>query len=211
MATPRKVPSDGGKGRRRAAGRFLPALGGVTEELDYTEALEWFGLGFRNQKNGAGKPEKTALGVDTRTDNGRLIVSRVPRDSPAFESGLSVDDEIIALDEFRVRPDQLAPRLENYRPGDKVSILVARRDQLTRIPLTLSEEPKRWQLEILPGVLALRSSIWRSGWRRLADAFAEHFPLAFVTRKPRGSGGFPAPSSKRPDFARKSPRTLGNR
>ena len=62
-----------------------------------------------------------------------------------------MDDEIIAIDEFRVRPDQLASRLENYQPGDKVSILVARRDQLTRIPLTLTEESKRWQLEILPG------------------------------------------------------------
>jgi predicted metalloprotease with PDZ domain len=125
-----------------------------TEELDYMEALEWFGLGFRNQKNGtagSGKMEKAALGVDTRTDNGRLIVSRVLRDSPAFESGLSVDDEIIAIDEFRVRPDQLAQRLENYRPGDKVSVLVARRDQLMRHPLTLTEEPKRWQLELLPG------------------------------------------------------------
>jgi predicted metalloprotease with PDZ domain len=125
-----------------------------TEELDYTEALNWFGLAFRNQKNGTAgseKMEKAALGVDTRADNGRLIVSRVLRDSPAFDSGLSVDDEIIAIDEFRVRPDQLAPRLENYRPGDKVSILVARRDQLTRIPLTLTEETKRWQLELLPG------------------------------------------------------------
>jgi predicted metalloprotease with PDZ domain len=61
-----------------------------------------------------------------------------------------VDDEIIAIDDFRLKPDQVAQRLENYHPGDKVSILVARRDQLTRIPLTLGEEPKKWQLEIRP-------------------------------------------------------------
>ncbi len=119
-----------------------------TEELDYTEALDWFGLRFANKpQNG---PAKAWLGVETRIDNGRLLVRTVPRNAPGYASGLSVDDEIIAIDDFRVRPDQLTQRLENYRPGDKVSILVARRDRLARIPLTLGEEPKKWQLEIRP-------------------------------------------------------------
>lgn len=125
-----------------------------TEELDYTEALDWFGLRFKQAAPSNGKPPngppKAWLGAETRIDEGRLIVRSVPRETPGYETGLSVDDEIIAIDDFRVRPDQLAQRLENYKPGDKVSILVARRDQLMRIPLTLGEEPKKWQLEIRP-------------------------------------------------------------
>jgi predicted metalloprotease with PDZ domain len=124
-----------------------------TEELDYGEALDWFGLRFKQETASGGKSHgmpKGWLGVETRTDNGRLIVSRVPRETAAFESGLSVDDEIIAIDDFRVRADQISQRLENYRPGDKVSILVSRRDRLERIPLTLGEEPKKWELEIRP-------------------------------------------------------------
>jgi predicted metalloprotease with PDZ domain len=124
-----------------------------TEELDYTEALDWFGLRFKQDARSTGKSAngpKAWLGAETRTDNGRLIVRRVPRETPVYESGLSVDDEIIAIDDFRVRADQLSQRLENYKPGDKVSILVARRDQLMRISLTLGEEPKKWQLEIRP-------------------------------------------------------------
>lgn len=119
-----------------------------TEELDYTEALDWFGLRFAGKPQSQNGPPKAWLGAETRIDNGRLIVRSVPRETPGYESGLSVDDEIIAIDDFRVRPDQLAQRLENYKTGDKVAILVARRDQLTRIPLTLGEEPKKWQLEI---------------------------------------------------------------
>jgi predicted metalloprotease with PDZ domain len=124
-----------------------------TEELDYNEALDWFGLRFKQQaepsngRSGNGRP-KAYLGVETRIDNGRLIVSRVLRDAPAFDTGLSVDDEIIAIDDFRVKADQLSQRLENYRPSDKVTITVARRDKLQTIPLTLGEEPKKWQLEI---------------------------------------------------------------
>jgi predicted metalloprotease with PDZ domain len=121
-----------------------------TEELDYEEALDWFGLRFSAPKNGAAETKKAWIGVETRVDNGRAIVSRVPRDTPAFEAGLNVDDEIIAIGDFRVRADQITQRLDNYRPGDKVSVLVARRERLQRIDLTFGEEPKRWQLELRP-------------------------------------------------------------
>jgi predicted metalloprotease with PDZ domain len=122
-----------------------------TEELDYAEALDWFGLRFGLQFKDAEAPKNgAAIGCVTRVDKGRLIVTRVPRETPAWESGISVDDEIIAIDDFRVQPDQISQRLESYRPGDKVSILLARRDVLTRLDLTLGIEPKRWQLEIRP-------------------------------------------------------------
>jgi predicted metalloprotease with PDZ domain len=118
-----------------------------TEELAYAPALDWFGLRFKEPeapKNGG------SIGCVTRDDKGRLIVLRVPRETPAWESGLNVDDEIIAIGDVRVRPDQISQRLENYRPGDKVSILIARREVLMRLDLTLGNEPKRWQLEVRP-------------------------------------------------------------
>lgn len=118
-----------------------------TEELDYTEALDWFGLRFKEPENAA---VKGVTGAETRVDHGRLIVAKVPRETPAWRAGLNVDDEIIAIDNFRVRPDQFAQRLENYRPGDRVSLLIARREWLTRIELILGSEPRRWKLEIRP-------------------------------------------------------------
>jgi predicted metalloprotease with PDZ domain len=118
-----------------------------TEELDYAEALDWFGLRFKAPEAPRGGG---SIGCVTRVDKGRLIVTRVPRETPAWKAGLNVDDEIIAIDDFRVRADHLSQRLENYRPGDKVSILIARREVLMRLDLTLGNEPKRWQLEIRP-------------------------------------------------------------
>jgi predicted metalloprotease with PDZ domain len=62
-----------------------------------------------------------------------------------------VDDEIVAIDGFRVRADRFDERLQQYRPGDLVSILVARREWLLTIELTLATEPSReWRLEVLP-------------------------------------------------------------
>jgi predicted metalloprotease with PDZ domain len=115
-----------------------------TAELDYTEALETLGLRFRP----GAAASRPWLGITTRNDAGRLLVSTVRRDGPAWKAGLNVDDEILAIDDFRVRADRLDDRLQQYRAGDKVTLLVARREQLTRLEMALEREPPRaWRLE----------------------------------------------------------------
>ena len=80
-----------------------------------------------------------------------MVVTQVQRGTPAFDAGINADDEILAIDDFRVRVDQLTARLEQYRAGDTVSVLVARRDQLRRISVKLGTEPVRaWRLEVDP-------------------------------------------------------------
>ena len=62
-----------------------------------------------------------------------------------------MDDEIVAIDDIRVRADGLNSRLEQYRPGQKVALLVARRDRLTKLEVVLGADPGRpWRLEVDP-------------------------------------------------------------
>ena len=120
----------------------------TTDELDYSEALEWFGLRFRPVPGGA---QGAWIGAGTRNDAGRLVVTSVRRGTPALDAGLNVDDEILAIDDVRVRADALPARLEQYRPGDRVTLLVARRDKLVRLEVTLGAEPGRaWRIEPAP-------------------------------------------------------------
>ena len=124
----------------------------TTEELNYDEALEWLGLRFKpvDRAPGAG-PGKAWLGATTKNDGGRLVVTQVKRGTPAHQAGVNVDDEILAIDDFRVRADALDRRLEQYAPGRAVTVLVARRDELVRIPVTLGREPSdTWRLEPRP-------------------------------------------------------------
>jgi predicted metalloprotease with PDZ domain len=123
-----------------------------TAELDYSEALDLLGLRFRPvTAPRADQPARAWLGATTRNDAGRLVISQVRRDTPAAAAGLNVDDEIIAIGDFRVRADQLAQRLENYKPGDTVRLLVARRDQLMTLQMEFGTEPAReWRLEVNP-------------------------------------------------------------
>ena len=133
---------------------FVHALE-TTNELDYTEALDWFGLRFKPAP--AVTPEKAWLGLMTRTDNGRLLVSQVHRQTPGWQYGFNVDDEILAVDDYRVLPQQWEARLAQYRPGEQITVLVARRERLQRLVVTCGAEPaKRWQLEVHPEASAVQ-------------------------------------------------------
>ena len=123
-----------------------------TDELDYTEALDYYGLRFRpvDMRNA-----RAYIGGGTRNDAGRLLITSVRRGTPAIDAGLNVDDEIIAIDDVRVRADGLAARLGQYKPGDKITVTVARRERLMKLDVTLGSEPGRtWRLEPLPGASA---------------------------------------------------------
>jgi predicted metalloprotease with PDZ domain len=122
-----------------------------TDELDYSEALEVFGLQFRPANGTLNSKSKAWIGAMTKIDAGRLLIAQVKRQTPAFSAGLNVDDEIVAIDQVRVRFDRLDERLEQYAPGDRISVLVARRDRLLSLDLILGAEPPRvWRLEPRP-------------------------------------------------------------
>jgi predicted metalloprotease with PDZ domain len=127
-----------------------------TGEIAYADALDALGLRFKIAEPDSGKtPRRATLGALMKIDGGRLVVSQVRRGTPAHDAGLNVDDEILAIDDFRVRADQLDARMEQYVAGDRVAILVARRDRLSRLELTLGAEPaKSWQLELDPSATA---------------------------------------------------------
>ncbi len=139
-------------------GDWLHKAVDTTEELDYAEALDWYGLRFAPDAESAAKKDAEPkelpagwLGMDTSSRDGRLTVTTVKRGTPAYDAGVNVGDEILAIDDYRVPPDGLEGRLKDYRPGEKATLLVARRELLTRLPITFGEKPKdRWKLEVLP-------------------------------------------------------------
>lgn len=141
---------------------FFKQTAESTDELDYAEALAYFGLRFAAPRAG-----RADLGAVTRNDAGRLVVTSVPRGTAAMAAGLNVEDEVLAIDGLRVRADGLNARLSQYRAGDKVQVLVARRDRLVTLTATLGTEfSSSWQLEPLPGATAeqqARFSKWMMG------------------------------------------------
>lgn len=117
-----------------------------SDELDYTP-VPWLGLRIRSD---APPAPHAWLGLTLngnaptlRNDGGRLVVSQVRRGTPAYDAGVNVDDEILAIGEYRVRPDGWDARLDAYRPGDRGTLLVARREHITPIAVVFAAEPAR--------------------------------------------------------------------
>jgi predicted metalloprotease with PDZ domain len=122
-----------------------------TEELDYAPLLETYGLQFKPAKiPAADDTQEVFLGADAAMVDGRLTVKRIQRDSPAYRAGLNVDDEWIALNDFRVGNDW-NDRLLLHQPGDEVQLLISRRNKLMRLPVRLAAKPSaNWKLETVP-------------------------------------------------------------
>ncbi len=144
---------------------FFVRLLETTEELDYAEALTWYGLRFKSTEptdkdkekekdKEAGKekkPPKAWLGLTTTATNGRLSVTVVKRETPGMAAGFNVGDEILAIGDDRVTPEVWSRRMEQYRPNEKVSFLIARRGRIQRLEATFGVEPvSKFKLEIDP-------------------------------------------------------------
>ena len=124
-----------------------------TAELDWSVALRTFGLRFKAVEE---SEEHAYLGVNTENEDGRIVVSGVPRGSPAFEAGINVEDELIAIDGERL-PHDFAERIARYRPGDEVEVTIARRGRLRALNVTLGIRPEeRYELEVDPNATPIQ-------------------------------------------------------
>ena len=123
---------------------FVESLETPTE-LDYTEALDWFGLDlvYPNALDDADAPLPGWLGLDVVADGDNVVVTRVIRDTPGHTAGFNVDDEILAIDDYRVRASEWERRLGLYQAGQEASVLVSRRGRLNRLPVTFGAPPER--------------------------------------------------------------------
>jgi len=187
-----------------ATGEWLEGAVGAAGELDYREALDWLGLRFtldRSQEGATGgdaaepaeseseaKKEPAGwLGIETEVQKGRLTVTEVKRATPGYQGGINVGDEILAIGDYRVPPEGWSERLKAYHPGERATLLVARRERLTRLTVTFGEKPaRRWKLEIDPKGTAEQKAhlaAWLRGHALVPELQVELQPVG------RGFGG----------------------
>lgn len=107
-----------------------------TKALDYDRFTNFFGLEMPNKAN----PQKAYLGINVKKDNGRMIVNYVEFDSPAEKAGLSINDELIAFDGWRLN-DELSAELSRYKANDSFILTFSRRGAIRETSIELGENP----------------------------------------------------------------------
>ena len=118
-----------------------------TQTFDYDKFFRYAGLRLVDKNAGQ---TKTFLGANTSAATGKLLVTSVLRDSPAWNNGLNVNDELISLNGYRIGTD-LNNLLTLYKPQDKVKLTIGRAGKLLDLDVTLGNDPTaNFALEKLP-------------------------------------------------------------
>jgi predicted metalloprotease with PDZ domain len=97
-----------------------------TDPLPWERVLGYAGLVVRIPDSSGGG----WTGLEISSDGPRPVIWRVVAGSPASAAGLSVNDEVVALDGVRVQGEALPARLADLAPGDSVRLAVFRNDRL---------------------------------------------------------------------------------
>ena len=115
-----------------------------TEELQFNEYFEPFGLKLIGINEDEAIPY---LGMNVKGENGRELIKFVEVGSPAQIAGIDPNDELLAIDGFKVTSEQLGDRLKDYRSGDTIHLSVFHQDQLRTLPVKLADsKPSRYQV-----------------------------------------------------------------
>ncbi len=93
-----------------------------TKEIDYNKYLNYAGLKLVNQPDSNASP---LLGINLKDSGGHLIVTSVVAGTPAYNSGINANDEVIAVNGFRVNKNIFDKIYSTSSPGDTLSILVS--------------------------------------------------------------------------------------
>jgi len=112
----------------------------TVKDIDYPKYFAYAGLDIDVQPK-----ELTGafFGAVTQDRSGNLVISNVEWDSPASQAGLSVEDEIIALDGSRVTSRTMSEILNSKKPGDKVQALISRRNTVREVEVVLGKKMER--------------------------------------------------------------------
>ncbi len=100
------------------------------------------------------------LGTSTREEDGKLVVTGVEWDSPASRGGLSLQDEIVAVDGRRLAGGSLSETLAAKKPGDAVKVLFARNSAVREVTIVLGRKTRRsFEVKPLPDPTPLQAAI----------------------------------------------------
>ena len=105
--------------------------------LPYAEVLSLAGIELDSSL------EKSAwLGFTLGNEAGRMMIRKVVEDSPAWKAGLNVEDELLAIDGFRVE-SSVPAYLSEKIPGDRIVCTVSRNGILQDLQVTVGFTPPR--------------------------------------------------------------------
>jgi len=118
-----------------------------TEPIRYNDYFGHAGLYLVNDKEGNNSPH---LGASASSREGKFVITSVYRGGSAWNAGLNVNDEIIAIDNNRISSASDIERILNTKKaGETIGILISRDALLQTIEVQLQPDPTaQYRIEV---------------------------------------------------------------
>ena len=101
-----------------------------TEPISFNSYLGHAGLYLVNENNGRQNP---SLGVATAIKDGKVMITYVVRESAAWNDGINVNDELIAIDDYRMTGaadskgvNDITKAIASKKVGEKIKVTISR-------------------------------------------------------------------------------------
>lgn len=104
-----------------------------TAPIPWERSLGYAGLELTANES----DRKPWLGAVTKDNDGVTRITRVTAGSPAEDAGLDIGDEVVAMNGYRVRTDDIKERIPQLNAGDTVTLTVFRDHQLREFNVRL--------------------------------------------------------------------------
>ncbi|GIU51328.1 peptidase M61 [Shewanella sairae] len=104
--------------------------------IDFDAMLAQAGLEMTYGKDSKAEP---FTGVTLKS--GSLVLSHVLRNGPAWNAGIVLADEIVAINGLKVTAAGFESRIKDFKAGDTIKVTLFSNDRLKDVELTLGEQP----------------------------------------------------------------------
>lgn len=109
-----------------------------TTPIDYQKYFDYLGLKISDANASS---QKLSLGIRTKDSNGRLIINRIKKGSCSYNGGLNVNDELVALDGYRIKStSDIETFIAQKKEGDQIVLTITRKGKLMEVPIQLSKD-----------------------------------------------------------------------
>lgn len=105
-----------------------------TKMMDFNNYFDPVGISVENINNSS--PD---FGASLSDNGGKVIVRRIRSNSSAENAGISVNDEIIGCNGYRVNKSEFESYLDGLNANDKITLLISRDDILYEIVVNMEE------------------------------------------------------------------------
>ncbi|MBX7041603.1 MAG: PDZ domain-containing protein [Ignavibacteria bacterium] len=126
-----------------------------TDEIPIRQYLSKCGIAVKDVNEHA----SCSLDAETKSENGRLLITKLFEGGSGYSAGLSSGDEIIAIDGYRVDEELMKKILSGKKKGDEINVLTARKGMTKLIKVILKAPLPKFSLSLKPALSPKESKL----------------------------------------------------